>query len=216
MADLETSSEGAPRPRQTNSASDRLSKPSRVGLYGGTFDPIHHGHLILARDAVEQLGLDRIVFLPAAISPHKLASNPTPASVRRDLVGAALKDEPGFILDDREIYRAGPSYTVETVEALKTELPGARFVYLIGEDHLPKLATWHRFEELRLMVEFVVLGRGSAFAGAGSFRTVERRLDISATEIRARVARGASIRYLVPDIVHQLILENHLYQGAPY
>jgi nicotinate-nucleotide adenylyltransferase len=190
--------------------------PLRIGLYGGTFDPIHHGHLILARDAVELLALDRLIFLPAAISPHKLASDPTPAEIRRDLLGAAMNGESGFSLDDREIYRDGPSYTVETVEALRGEMPGAEYVYLIGEDHLPKLSTWHRFEELRGMVEFVVFGRGQHLAGTESFRRIERRLDISATEIRARVARGASIRYLVPETVHKIIEQHHLYQGAPY
>ena len=188
----------------------------RVGLYGGTFDPIHHGHLILARDAVETLQLDRLIFLPAAISPHKLASHPTPAAIRREMLGAAMNGESGFFMDDREIYREGPSYTVETVEALRNEMPGAEIFYLIGEDHLPKLSTWHRFSELRTMVEFVVFGRGHVFAGFEEFRRIERRLDISATEIRARVARGASIRYLVPEKVRELIEHHHLYQGAPY
>lgn len=207
---------GSPTSIQPQEEGAELSRPLRIGLYGGTFDPIHHGHLILARDALEALALDRLLFLPAAISPHKLASDPTPAAIRRAMLAAALQGEPGLFLDDREIYRDGPSYTVETVEALRREMPHAHFIYLIGQDHLPKLPTWHRFQELRGMVEFVVFGRGEPFTGTEIFRRIERRLDISATEIRARVARGASIRYFVPEIVHQIIEQHHLYQGVPY
>ena len=203
-------------PESSAALVDSRQEPLRIGLYGGTFDPIHHGHLILARDAMEALKLDRIIFVLAAISPHKLASNPTSAVLRREMLGAATNGESGFSIDDRETRREGPSYTVDTVEALRSEMPSARFVYLIGEDHLPKLSTWHRFEELRGMVEFAVFGRGHDFPGFERVRPIERRLDISATEIRARVARGASIRYLVPETVRKLIEQHHLYQGVPY
>ena len=90
-----------------------------IGLYGGTFDPIHHGHLILARDALERLGLERVVFIPAAISPHKLDREPSPAPVRRAMVAAAIAGEERFALDDRELHRAGPSFTVDTVEEIR-------------------------------------------------------------------------------------------------
>ena len=209
-------SSGSTPPQAEAAPSAAPSQPLRIGLYGGTFDPIHNGHLILARDALELLGLDRLIFLPAAISPHKLASRPTPAEIRREMLGAAMNGESGFHLDDREIRREGPSYTIDTVEALRAEMPGAEFIYLIGQDHLPKLPTWHRYQDLRGMVEFVVFGRGAPFDATQSFRRIERRLDISATEIRARVARGASIRYLVPETVQYIIEQHHLYQGAPY
>ena len=182
----------------------------RLALYGGTFDPIHHGHLILARDAMELLSLDRVVFLPAAISPHKLNRAPTSAEVRRAMVQAAIAGEPGFVLDDRELGRAGPSYTVDTVEEFRKELPGSELIYLIGYDHLAKLHTWHRIEDLRRQVEFVVFGRGAGNDEHG-FRQLTRRLDISATEIRQRVARGVSIRYLVPEPVRLLIEQHRLY-----
>src|SRR5438874_2392775 len=84
-----------------------------IALYGGTFDPIHHGHLILARDAIEQLGIDRVIFIPAAISPHKLERAPSPAAVRSGMVAAAIAGEERFAQDDRELHRAGPSFTVE-------------------------------------------------------------------------------------------------------
>jgi len=194
--------------------SSRLSGARRIALYGGTFDPIHHGHLILARDAMELMDLDCVVFLPAAISPHKLATEPSPAEVRRDMVAAAISDEPRFVLDERELHRQGPSYTVDTVEEFRRELPHTELVYLIGTDHLPKLDTWHRIEDLRREVEFVILGRGETRECEG-LRQLPRRLDISATEIRERVARGASIRYLVPEPVHLLIEHHRLYLERP-
>ncbi len=184
--------------------------PLRVALYGGTFDPIHHGHLILARDAIEQLQLDRIVFIPAGISPHKLEAPPTPPEVRRKLLAAALEGEPRFELDDRELLRDGPSYTVDTVEAIAAGLPRAKLYYFIGGDNVPKLSTWHRFETLRQLVEFVVFPRGPM--PACEYQSIGRQLDISSTEIRERVAQGASIRYLVPESVRTLIDHHRLYR----
>jgi nicotinate-nucleotide adenylyltransferase len=188
----------------------------RVGLYGGTFDPIHHGHLILARDAIEQLGLDRIVFLPAAISPHKLARAPAPAELRREMVAAAIAGEPRFEMDDSELRRSGPSFSIDSVERFRARHPEARLYYLIGADNVRDLSTWRRIEELRRMVQFVVFGRGGENSEPNSeeaheFPVLPRRIDISATEIRRRVASGISIRYLVPEPVRLLIESHHLY-----
>lgn len=182
-----------------------------IALYGGTFDPIHHGHLILARDAIERLGIDRVIFIPAAISPHKLDCAPSPAAIRSAMVAAAIAGEERFAQDDLELHRAGPSFTVETVEEIRRRHPGETVVYLIGEDNLAKLDTWHRIGDLRRLVEFVVFERGANLVPHG-FRTLQRRLDISSTEIRERIARGASIRYLVPEPVRALIEHHHLYQ----
>jgi nicotinate-nucleotide adenylyltransferase len=182
----------------------------RLALYGGTFDPVHHGHLILARDAIEFLELDRIVFLPTGISPHKLGAPPTPPEVRRKLLESALEGEPRFELDDRELRREGPSYTIDTVEAITARLPGATLFYLIGSDNVAKLHTWHRYETLRQLVEFVVFPRGPV--AASGFKSIGRRLDISSTEIRERVAQGAPIRYLVPEPVRTLIDYHRLYR----
>ena len=183
----------------------------RLGLYGGTFDPIHHGHLILAREAIERLDLDRVVFIPAALSPHKLDSSPASGPVRRDMVAAAIAGEPGFALDDSEIHRAGPSFTIDTVEHTRARFPGAEIYYFIGEDNVAALHTWRRIAELRQLVRFVVLGRGDD-STPGEFPRLGRRIDISATEIRSRVAHGQSIRYLVPESVRTLIEQHHLYQ----
>jgi nicotinate-nucleotide adenylyltransferase len=188
----------------------------RIALYGGSFDPVHHGHLLLARDALEELTLDRVIFIPAALSPHKLATTPAPAGARREMLAAALADEPGFDLDDSELQQPGPSFAIDTVERLHAAHPGGQLYYLIGADNIRELHTWRRIDDLRRLVEFVVFGRGEVAAAGNSFRILGRRLDISATEIRRRVARGESIRYLVPEPVRSLIASYHLYQEPPH
>ncbi len=185
----------------------------RIGLFGGSFDPIHHGHLILGRDALDALDLERLIFIPATISPFKPGTPPSPAHLRLEMVQAAIAGEPGFECEDFEIGRPGPSYTIDTVEHLRGRFPGAQFYYLIGHDHLAKLPLWRRYEELRHLVEFVVFEREAGLPASG-VRALPRRLDISATEIRQRVAAKNSIRYLVPEPVRAIIERDHLYAGA--
>ena len=184
----------------------------RTALYGGSFDPIHHGHLILAREAMEQLALDRVVFIPAAQSPHKLARIPAPPAVRLAMVRAAIAGEAHFECDDSETKREGPSFTVDTVEAWRAKFPHDEFFCLIGEDNVRELPTWRRYDELRAMVQFIVFGRDVA-APPHAFPCVTRRVDISATEVRKRVAQGRGIRYLVPEAVREIIEKHRLYQG---
>jgi nicotinate-nucleotide adenylyltransferase len=189
----------------------------RLALYGGTFDPVHHGHLVLARDALEELRLDQVIFVPANLSPHKLATSPAPASVRLEMLAAAIAGEPGLALDDSELDFTGPSFTIDTVERVRATHPDAHIYYLIGGDNLRELHTWRRIDDLRRLVEFVVFGRGeTAPVAPDQFRTLARRIDISATEIRRRVARGESIRYLVPEPVRSIIAAHHLYQDPPH
>lgn len=190
-------------------------KPARIALYGGTFDPIHHGHLILAREAMEKWNLDRVIFIPAAISPHKPGTNPAPAALRLEMVRAAIAGEEAFALDDSELHREGPSYSVETVEQMRARFPDAELFYLIGHDNVPKLHTWRRIEDLRRLAKFIVFDRGDA-APTHGLPSVTRRVDISATEIRARVARGASIRYLVPEAVRAIIEQHQLYKETTH
>lgn len=189
--------------------------PAHFGLLGGSFDPVHHGHLILARDAAEALGLDRVLLIPAARNPLKAAEG-APAELRLAMLRAAVADEPGIAVDDVELRRPPPSYTVDTVADIARRFPGTRLTLLVGEDNVPNLPSWRRWEELRAAVEIVVLGRGGSGAKhgpAGSFRTLTaRRLDISATEIRKRVAAGRSIRYLVPETVRELMAAHGLYR----
>lgn len=188
------------------------SRPLKLALYGGTFDPIHHAHLILAREALEQFGFDRVIFIPAAQSPFKPEQTPTPADLRLSMVRAAIAGEEAFDLDDSEIRRGGPSYTIDTVEAVAARWPGAELWWLIGEDHLAKLPAWHRYEELVKLVRFAVFARVGNGNTSHGFPRITRQVDISATEVRTRVARGRSIRYLVPESVRALIEEHRLYR----
>ena len=185
----------------------------KIGIFGGTFDPIHHGHLILARDAVEQLELDELLFIPAALSPHKLEQAPATAEARVEMLRAAIVGEPQFCLDTLELERPAPSYAVETIEALRTCDPSAQFFYLIGEDNVGQLSTWHRFTDLSKMVQFAVLDR-TGLNTTHPYPVVRRHLDISATDIRNRVARGQSIRYLVPPAVEEIIRRRQLYRES--
>jgi nicotinate-nucleotide adenylyltransferase len=182
----------------------------RIGIFGGTFDPIHHGHLILARDAVETLQLESVIFIPAALSPHKLEREPTAPEIRLKMLCAAIESEPSFATDALELERPPPSYTIDTVEALRQREPEAEFIYLVGEDNVSRLSTWHRFSELSQMVQFAVLDRGGLKI-PHPYPTIRRHLDISATDIRNRVASGQSIRYLVPPAVESIIRERQLY-----
>lgn len=184
-----------------------------IGIFGGTFDPVHHGHLILARDAFEKLELDELLFVPAALSPHKLGQTPTSADARVEMLRAAIQGEPRFCLDTLELERPAPSYAVDTIEALRIREPAARFVYLIGEDNVARLSTWHRFPELSRMVQFAVLDR-TGLKTEHPYPTVSRHIDISATDIRNRVARGQSIRYLVPAAVEEIIHQRQLYRES--
>jgi len=188
----------------------------RVGIFGGSFDPIHLGHLILAEAALEELSLDRIIFIPAGVSPFKTAHPPTASSADRlEMIREAIKEESRFSVDDRELHRDGPSYAIDTVRKLLGDYPGVRFIYLIGADNLKALDQWHAIKELRNLVDFSVLDRGNAVgAGENGFPVVKRRIDLSSTEIRSRISEGLSIRFMVPQRVYDIIMTRHLYQSA--
>ena len=185
----------------------------KIGIYGGSFDPIHHGHLILAREALETLDLAEVIFVLAGQSPHKPHLRLAGAETRWEMLKAALADEEGFAASRLEIDRAPPSYSVDTVEQLRAENPAKEFFFLIGEDNLPKLESWHRFDDLRSLVQFVVLDR-SGVEAEYPYPAIRRKIDISATRIRNRVASGQSIRYLVPEAVERIIRRENLYQGT--
>ena len=183
----------------------------KLGFYGGTFDPIHYGHLILARDAVESLELDRLYFIPNSLSPHKLHVEAAPAKLRAAMVRAAVEDEPRFDMDEMELERPGVSYTIDTILAMRERFgPDTQFFYLVGQDNVKDLPKWRRIDELQHLVTFVVLTRG-AHAATFPYATLHRRIDISASEIRNRIAKRLSIRYLVPDKVYDLIIRHSLY-----
>jgi nicotinate-nucleotide adenylyltransferase len=200
-------------------------------VYGGTFDPIHHGHLITAQSARELLGADRVVFVPARISPHKLDRVSASGDHRLAMIERAIAGNPYFFADGRELVREGPSYTFDTLAALRREQPEERWTLLMGADQLPKLHTWHRigeFFEGAERIEVAVLRRQSPISGdvwralAGQLgASVAERLaaaqlatpfiEISATEIRRRVGAGLPIDYLVPLSIAEYIREHGLY-----
>jgi nicotinate-nucleotide adenylyltransferase len=186
----------------------------KIGIYGGTFDPVHHAHLILARDALETLNLDEIIFVPAAISPLKKTAPVASGELRLAMLLAAIKGEPKFVLDDCELRRRPPSYTIDTVEEVRQGHRHMVIYCLIGEDNVQTLKKWHRFDELEKMVNFVILDRKGQ-PPTSSYAVIDRKIDISATEIRKRVASGRSIRYLVPPSVEEIIRREKLYLEQP-
>jgi nicotinate-nucleotide adenylyltransferase len=186
----------------------------KIGIYGGTFDPIHHAHLILARDALERLSLDEIIFVPAAISPLKKTAPFASGELRLAMLRAAIKGEPKFVADDCELRRPPPSYTIDTVKEVQQGHTHTAIHCLIGEDNVQTLKKWHRFDQLEKMVHFVVLDR-TGHPPTSSYPVIDRKVDISATEIRMRVASGRSIRYLVPPAVEEIIRREKLYLEQP-
>ncbi len=183
----------------------------KIGIYGGTFDPVHHGHLILARDACETFELEKMIFVPAAVSPHKMDKVAATAQIRFQMVREAIAGEARFAVDDCELHRDPPSYTIDTVEIIRRRESSAQIFYFIGEDNLAGLTSWHRFDDLQQMVQIVVLDR-RGFENKTDYPVVRRHIDISATEIRKRVAEGRSIRYLVPRAVEEIIDREKLYK----
>lgn len=201
----------------------------RVGLYGGTFDPIHVGHLIVARAVRERLELERVILIPSARPPHKPAVTLADAPHRLAMARLAVAHEPGLAVSDCELRRSGPSYTIDTVAEFRQSLgPDAEIVWIIGADTLGELASWHRVGELVDACRFVIAVRPgwetrdtSSLRGPLSDEQIDRleasvietpRIDVSATDVRQRIARGRSIRWLVPDSVRAYIAQHILYQ----
>lgn len=189
--------------------------PLRLGIFGGTFDPVHHGHLILARDALEQARLDAILFVPCAQSPHKSARPLTGNAERVAMLKLALKGEPRFWLSRCELDRSGPSYAIDTAAEIGEAFPRAELFWLIGEDQLNRLHEWHRWPELRKQIKFLLLARtGDGLkkkAGPVLGLPRPRRIDISASEIRHRLKSRLSIDHLVPAPVAAYLKRKGLY-----
>ncbi|HEY7885485.1 MAG TPA: nicotinate-nucleotide adenylyltransferase [Cellvibrionaceae bacterium] len=211
-------------------------KVHRVGILGGTFNPIHHGHLRLALDVVQQLQLSELRLIPCHIPAHRAAPSVS-ASDRAQMVSLAVADEPSLVLDSCELERPGPSYTIETLKALRAELgPDAVLVLVLGVDAYLGLASW---KDWRALVDYAHIlvatrpgwqlpetGEVAEFTRAyqadvlpdtpaGSVLLLQGRLlDISATEIRALTAKAASTRYLLPEAVRHFIHQQRLYLAA--
>jgi nicotinate-nucleotide adenylyltransferase len=191
----------------------------RVGLYGGTYDPIHVGHLIIAEYVREELNLARILFIPSGDPPHK--SCPTPPEVRAAMVQAAIQGNRYFEFCDIELQRRGPSYSVDTIAEIRERYGLSRdeTFWMIGADSLVDIHLWHEPERIFELATVVVFPRVGVrvedarepFQSRALVLSRAPLLDISSTDIRCRVQAGKSIRYLVPESVEELIRANRLY-----
>jgi nicotinate-nucleotide adenylyltransferase len=191
----------------------------RIGVFGGTFDPPHVGHLLLATDAREALELDRVIFVPASTQPFKVNAPPVAsARDRLEMVRLAVADDANYTVDDTEIDRKGLSFTVDTLEHLSRKNPGARLFLLLGEDTLSGMDGWRSPERIRELAQLAVmrrLGSGDAAETAiadGVVSVSARRIDVSSTEIRDRLRAGKSIKGFVPESVEQFIEARGLYR----
>jgi nicotinate-nucleotide adenylyltransferase len=188
----------------------------RIGLFGGSFDPVHLGHLLVAMAAREEMELARLFFIPASQSPFKPGTQPTPAGVRLRLLRLALAGKNWCDVDEQEARRGGVSYTIDTVREYASRFPGASLFYLIGADHVGQLSQWRAAEELARLVEVVVIPRPGQMEAA--FPTPFRGrwltgfpLGVSSSQIRARVRAGLPLEDLVPRAVAEAIHNYQLY-----
>lgn len=203
----------------------------RIGILGGTFDPVHFGHLRPAVEVREAVGLDHVRLVPARVSP--LRDSPGAAGADRlAMLQAAVEDQPDLLVDDRELDRAGPSYTVETLHSLAAEYPGARLYFIMGADAFASFERWHRWREILAAAHLIVTTRpaaelsippGVAHAVIDDPTELERAaagriyaqcvtaLDISATVIRRTAAAGGDLRYLMPESARRYLERHRLY-----
>lgn len=192
-------------------------KKLRLAIYGGTFDPIHHGHLLLARDALEQLKFDAVLFVPARQSPFKTGPPGATANQRVAMLKLALKGERRFWLTRCEVDRPPPSYSYDTALEILENFPKAQLFWLVGGDQLRALDQWHRAADLRRLVTFVLLPRGPAAPKRLPASVLDlpqpRQIDISATEIRRRVKAHLPIDHLLPPSVTAYIQRHGLYRA---
>lgn len=201
----------------------------RVGIFGGSFDPLHTGHLLIAQDAVEKLELDELIFVPAAIPPHKLHIEQASAEHRLNMLKLAVESDIRFSVSDTEITRGGVSYSFDTVCEYVKMLPEAELVLIVGSDTLVDLHNWYNIDELFELCEVASFMRPGesdpesirskvllpprlkARVLANAFES--HMFGVSSSEIRMRVAEGLGIRYLVPAEVEMYIYEHGLYRG---
>jgi nicotinate-nucleotide adenylyltransferase len=185
-----------------------------VGVFGGSFDPIHHGHLLVAQAALEALALDDLRFVPARQQPFKVGNHGAPAPDRVRMVELAVAGEPRFRVERFEIERPGPSYTVETLRAFREREPETDFVLLVGADAAAELPSWHEAGEIPQLARVVMFARPAepAPGPALDFECIRvPQVEISASAIRRRVRAGQSIQYWVPEAVRDYIAAHRLY-----
>jgi nicotinate-nucleotide adenylyltransferase len=190
-----------------------------VGVFGGTFDPPHVAHLALAESARDQLGLDQVLFVPAARPPHKRGRAVSDATARLTMTRLAVRGNDRFKVSTVEIDRDGPSFTIDTLQALRVARPGAKFYLLMGEDSLAEFHTWRDPASILKQAVLVVARRPGARARRHKSMPAVRWLDaplcdISSSALRRRARRGASLRYLVPQAVNAWIERTSFYRGT--
>ncbi len=195
----------------------------RVGIFGGTFNPPHFGHLICASAAFEELDLNKVVFVPVGEPAHKEIADDPGREARYEMTRIATQDDPRFEVSRIEVDRPGPSYTLATLKALKLEAPEGELSFIVGGDMAAGLPQWHRPEEVVQLAEFVVASRSGVQRSEieEAFESLDARnrvkffempqIDISSSEIRSRLAKGSSVRNFVPDDVLKYIETNNLY-----
>ena len=191
----------------------------RIGVFGGTFDPPHVGHLLMATDAREALELDRLIFVPTGSQPFKIDTPPVASGQDRlEMVRLAVADDANYVVDDAEINRKGLSFTVDTLEHLAVRHAGSHLFFLLGEDALAGFPKWRNPERILALATLAVVTRPGA-PGVGEWRDAEglvrvstRRVDVSSTEIRERRRAGKSIKGFVPESVERFIDARGLYR----
>ena len=188
----------------------------RLGIYGGSFDPPHLGHLLPVIDAAEQLALDGVRFVPAATQPLKVGRASASPADRLAMTERLVEGIPGFTVDPAEIDRPGLSYSVDTLAGVSAEVPGAELFLLLGADAYALFDQWRDPDRVRALATIVVMARGDGTMPPRERPGVQvlqsRRVDISSTELRARVRDGRTIRGFVPDAVAQYVAEHRLYR----
>ena len=205
---------------------DRPELSAAAGILGGTFNPPHVGHLLMAQEALDQLGLDRVVFMPVSRPPHKEAPEDPGAAVRLELCGLAVAGDERFAVSTVEIERGGASFTVDTLRALHDLAPEHALTFIVGGDMAHSLPSWREPREVLRLARLAVAER-SGVRREDLARLLESlhdgdrvvffdmpRIDVSSSAIRRRVAEGRPIRYLVPPAVEAAIEERHLYRPA--
>jgi len=187
----------------------------RVGIFGGSFDPVHLGHLNLARRAARQLQLDQVRFVPARLQPLKSGGPQAGPEDRLAMLRLAIDGDPGFVLDDRELSRPGPSFTIDTLREITTERPGDRLFLILGADAVREFPRWREADEVAKLAAVVVIPRpGSDTRDLPAGATVLNiaPMDISASGVRAAVRRGGAIDTMVPAGVARYIQDHGLYR----
>jgi len=190
----------------------------KVGVMGGTFDPIHHGHLVAASEVADRFGLEEVIFVPTGRPWQKIDHEVTPAEDRYLMTVVATASNPRFSVSRVDIDRDGPTYTADTLTDLHAQLPDAELYFITGADALAQILSWHKIEELFEMAHFVGVTRpgyvlGDEHLPAGSVTRIEvPAMAISSTDCRERVAQGRPVWYLVPDGVVQYISKRNLYE----